>query len=335
MAWASWNADRSSATVIVPSSMQNEFGQVPEQTSTQPTEEPGVSRRVYPLSVIPGGVYSVEELRAFLESDEVARRSFAEHATRLGDPELLDHLRVAQVTQPTKMYTQLRRANQLYWSSDPVTVEPGETALYHEPSGVMAARARCGNVMVPKVPPGYPRTRSESVRETVTEKTVEVRREHGERPDVPISSPPVIVLPAPAVVAVSPATVPPAILPPIMVPAAAAAAAAAARPPIVIPSPPSPVRVRGWALGGAVSKSKGFPWWGVLAGGLLANLNGGDVSIVNSQRQSQRQQQQQKQKQKQEMDVEIIPEPGTCLLMALGLMAGGLVAKRRWRAGSQ
>lgn len=117
---------------------------------------PASGSRVYPLSVIPGGAYSVEALQQSAETDPVVQRALAEMAAHTGDPRLLEHLRATQARQDTTMHTQLRDGDELYWSRGRVTVRKGETVFVHEPTGTPVIRARCGNGLWPVVPAGAP-----------------------------------------------------------------------------------------------------------------------------------------------------------------------------------
>lgn len=111
-------------------------------------------RPVYPMSVIAGGAYSALELRWHVQRDPVVRGSLESMSRRLGDPGLLDHLYVAQVPRDTQMHSLLRDGDQLYWTNQPVTVREGEQAFYHSKSGALVLRARCGNALLPVLPPG-------------------------------------------------------------------------------------------------------------------------------------------------------------------------------------
>ncbi|HJN16622.1 MAG TPA: PEP-CTERM sorting domain-containing protein [Armatimonadota bacterium] len=334
MAWANRPADSVSATVIAPQTMQRQFSEVVVERVGG--EDGGVARRVYPMSVIPGGAFTVEELKSYLDTDEIARQSFEDHAKRIGDPELLDHLQVALVPEPVTMYTMLRDGAKLFISSEPVTVERGESMFYHEDTGDEVARARCGNVMVTVQPKGYvpmpaPVVSSgyiapAPVAQPIPQppQAVDVLPAGGARaPQIPFFSPPVAVPPAPA-----PVVMPTAVPPTIVIPPTPAAAAAAAPPPMIVPIMPPP---SGSGLGGFVrQKSGGSGGLGLLAAGLAGGLGGGGgskISVVQQQKQGQGQQQGQKQKLKD--CPEPIPEPATMLLMGLGLGATGVLARRK------
>lgn len=122
----------------------------PVKTAAKTTEV----RPVYPLSVVPGGAKSPAELREHARKDPVVRKSFDEMGKRLGDPKLLEHVRVEKVPQTRKAHTQLREGNKLYWSKGQVTLRKGETVFVHEQTGKLVARTRCANTLVEKLPPG-------------------------------------------------------------------------------------------------------------------------------------------------------------------------------------
>jgi hypothetical protein len=314
LVWCGRGGDRLSATVIVPAGVQQHFtgGGSPPDPSTGDRARP-----IYPMSVVPGGAYSVEELKAYLKTDPVARQSYEAQAKRIGDLDLLSHLVVRRVAKPTKMYSQLRKGDKLCWTSQPVTVEEGESGFYHEDSDKLIARARCGNVMVVTVPTRGPRIPPPQggpigwTVPTVTPTVVGVGGESGGQPaqQQQQQAPPRI----PELPTITLPPVPP-ILPPPPI----------ATPPIIVPPYIPPQQQQQAVKGGG-----GFPWL-ALAGGFLAGrlLAGNHVEVNNTNRQHQSQNQKQKQKQKQE-GPQPVPEPGTMLLMALGLGAAGALARRR------
>jgi hypothetical protein len=322
MAWCGRGGDRLSATVIVPAGVQQHSAggsSSPDQLVNGP------ARPIYPMSVVPGGAYSVEELRAYLKTDPVARQSYEAQAKRVGDPDLLSHLVVKQVAKPTRMYSQLRKGDKLCWTSQPVTVEEGESGFYHNGTDKLIARARCGNVMVvtvpvcgPRIPPPQGGPIGWTV-PTVTPTVVGVGGETGAQPVPPAQQQQQQAVPVPPRIPEVPRmALPPA--PPIMPPPVAP-------PPIIVPPYIPPPQQQQQAVKGG----GGFPWL-ALAGGFVAGrlLAGNRIEIHNTNRQHQSQQQNQKQKQKQEQEgPQPIPEPGTMLLMTLGLGAAGALARRR------
>ncbi|MBM3472154.1 MAG: PEP-CTERM sorting domain-containing protein [Armatimonadetes bacterium] len=331
MAWSDRGADRVSATVVVPASVQRHFVGSEQPVGDASATDPG--RPIYPMSVIPGGAYSVAELKAYLASDPVARQSFEAQAKRMNDPELLSHLVVKRVPKPTKMHSQLRKGAKLCWTSQPVTVAEGESAFYSDQSGGMVARARCGNVMVVTVPSGGMKVPAPSSRPvgwtTPPPPAAAVLGVGGERqvvpPPVPVQqqqqqqqAPPVSVPPQlPQVPTITIPTLPPPITPPA--PTCAPPVIIPPYVPPMIPTPPPATPCPPVKIG----DGGGIPWWGLVGGGLLGGF-AGRTSIHVSQKQKQKQKQHQHQEQ-------VIPEPGTMLLMTLGLGAAGAWGAHRRR----
>ncbi len=92
------------------------------------------ARPVYRHSVIPGGAYSVPELRRALEVDDVAARHY--QVFRRAD------LRVDASPFTKPVYVSYRVGSRIFWTSRPIALQPGETVLT---DGTNYARARCGN----------------------------------------------------------------------------------------------------------------------------------------------------------------------------------------------
>lgn len=91
-------------------------------------------RPVYQHSVIPGGVYSREELQGVLAIDSVA----ADHHREI----VLDAVHPAHVPAPRLVYMSYRVGNKIAWTKHRVLLAAGETILT---DGVNEIRARCGN----------------------------------------------------------------------------------------------------------------------------------------------------------------------------------------------
>jgi hypothetical protein len=91
-------------------------------------------RAVYPLSVIPGGVESVAELKQIIR----------------GDPEIAHHLkdfdvnktRLVRITQPQAAYVSYRIGDHIFWTAKKLTLRKGELVLT---DGTHIIRGRCGN----------------------------------------------------------------------------------------------------------------------------------------------------------------------------------------------
>ena len=91
-------------------------------------------RRIYPHSVIPGGIASVDELK-----DIVAH-----------DPEIAEHLkdfdlqraRIVKVTNPRAVYVSYRIGSNIFWTTKRLTLAEGESLIT---DGTRTLRGRCGN----------------------------------------------------------------------------------------------------------------------------------------------------------------------------------------------
>ena len=94
-----------------------------------------VSKRpVYPYSVLPGGAYSAQEMRAKLETDPAAARHYQQF--RLMD------LTTVKARSAGPFYVSYRRGESIYWTRRPTRLAPGEELIT---DGRSYARARCGN----------------------------------------------------------------------------------------------------------------------------------------------------------------------------------------------
>ncbi len=95
---------------------------------------PRAERIVYPYSILKGGAYDAEELKAKLHADPVAARHYASFDLRYVRP----------VTLPAGLfaYVSYRKGSDIYWTRKRVLLPVGETLLT---DGKFLARARCGN----------------------------------------------------------------------------------------------------------------------------------------------------------------------------------------------
>ncbi len=103
------------------------------QSERQSAASPS-SRRVYPYSVIPGGVYSQAELRSALSRDPVAASHYASFEPAL--------LHTTELSAPRTAYVSYRVGSTVYWTRNPIRMPKGDTLIT---DGVNYARARCGN----------------------------------------------------------------------------------------------------------------------------------------------------------------------------------------------
>lgn len=95
---------------------------------------PSFVRPIYPYSVIPGGVYSVEELQNAVATDAVVREHYRGFDTR--------HAYFTQLSEDVVRYVSYRKGDQIYVSRRPLTIPKGEWVVT---DGSHVARARCGN----------------------------------------------------------------------------------------------------------------------------------------------------------------------------------------------
>jgi hypothetical protein len=93
-------------------------------------------RRVYPYSVIPGGVQSIKELTDAIGRDPVV----AAHYVGFD----LTRAQVVRLKQDRTVYVSYRRENQIYWTKRKLKLLRGETIIT---DGKSAARTRCGNLV--------------------------------------------------------------------------------------------------------------------------------------------------------------------------------------------
>lgn len=95
---------------------------------------PAVARRVYPYSIVPGGVSDRIELARAVMTDRVVAAHYAGFA--------LDRASLRTVTKARAVYVSYRKGDQVYWTARTVTLTEGESVLS---DGQNEIRARCGN----------------------------------------------------------------------------------------------------------------------------------------------------------------------------------------------
>jgi hypothetical protein len=91
-------------------------------------------RPVYPYSVIPGGVYAANELRAAMLKDDEVQQHYAGFDT--------SHVRFVTVAADCYRYVSYRRGNQIYWTKNKLRIPKGEVLFT---DGSNYSRTRCGN----------------------------------------------------------------------------------------------------------------------------------------------------------------------------------------------
>jgi hypothetical protein len=91
-------------------------------------------RRIFPYSIVPGGVASKGDLLHMVKTDEVVKRHYAGFA--------VDKATAETVTKPRAVYVSYRKGDQVYWTANKVMLREGETVLS---DGNNLIRGRCGN----------------------------------------------------------------------------------------------------------------------------------------------------------------------------------------------
>jgi hypothetical protein len=91
---------------------------------------------VYPYSVIPGGVHSIEELKNAIAKDPVVSEQFAAFH--------LEKARIIQLDRARTMHVTYRRGDEVFWTQRELKLAKGETLIT---DGTKTAMARCGNMI--------------------------------------------------------------------------------------------------------------------------------------------------------------------------------------------
>jgi hypothetical protein len=95
---------------------------------------PSRQRRVYPYSIVPGGVTSRAELAHAVMADKVVAAHYAGFA--------VEKASLRTVAGARAVYVSYRKGDQVYWTARKVTLADGETIVS---DGSNEIRARCGN----------------------------------------------------------------------------------------------------------------------------------------------------------------------------------------------
>ncbi|VXB74358.1 PEP-CTERM motif-containing protein [Massilia sp. 9I] len=91
-------------------------------------------RRIYPYSVVPGGVSGQAELKRVIRTDRVVAAHYAEFD--------VDKARPVAVGKAREVYVSYRKGGQVFWTAHKVKLAEGETLLS---DGRNEMRARCAN----------------------------------------------------------------------------------------------------------------------------------------------------------------------------------------------
>ena len=101
---------------------------------SQTVAAPSSLRRIYPYSVVPGGVYSSAELRKATTDDPLVREHYRDFQ--------LSRTRLVVLRQYRRQYVSYRMNGQILWTKKRLLIPKGEMLLT---DGVHYARTRCGN----------------------------------------------------------------------------------------------------------------------------------------------------------------------------------------------
>lgn len=91
-------------------------------------------RRLYPYSVVPGGVQNVEELRRAMANDPLVAKLYANFD--------LSRAHVIRLAKSEEVYVAYRLDGRIYWTKRRLLLRAGETVIT---DGKHEARTRCGN----------------------------------------------------------------------------------------------------------------------------------------------------------------------------------------------
>lgn len=92
------------------------------------------TRPVLPYSIIPGGIYDLEELAATMKVDPVVREHYADVQ--------IDRLVPYRLSETLCAYVSYRIGDKIHWTSRKICIPKGELMLT---DGTNLIRARCGN----------------------------------------------------------------------------------------------------------------------------------------------------------------------------------------------
>jgi hypothetical protein len=131
-----------SAEISTPGTTQATYFSVASPDPRLSAIYPGRPGRViYPYSVIPGGVQTVQELKTAIAQDPVVSSHYAVFH--------LSRTRVIRLDHERLMHVSYRIGNQVYWSKRLMKLAKGETVIT---DGEHTARTRCGNQIAEIIP---------------------------------------------------------------------------------------------------------------------------------------------------------------------------------------
>jgi hypothetical protein len=106
----------------------------PVLTPTAATQVAQAVRRIYPYSIVPGGVRDGAEVARMVRMDRVVAQHYASFDA--------SKARVVKIDKPRAVYVSYRKGDKVFWSANKHTLVAGETVLS---DGNGEIRTRCGN----------------------------------------------------------------------------------------------------------------------------------------------------------------------------------------------
>jgi hypothetical protein len=113
----------------------------PEKYCPPPPLQFRAARKIYPYSVVPGGVYDSKELFSTMQADPVARAHY--------EGVRLESLIAIRTREPMQAFVSYRVGEKIRWTTRKVRIPPGELLLT---DGRRMIRTRCGNRLVEQLP---------------------------------------------------------------------------------------------------------------------------------------------------------------------------------------
>jgi hypothetical protein len=98
------------------------------------TTDTSAARRIYPYSIVPGGVASRADLERRVTTDQVVARHYASFDIKKAH--------AVTVNKPRAVHVSYRKGDKVYWTKNKVMLAQGETLLS---DGANEMRGRCGN----------------------------------------------------------------------------------------------------------------------------------------------------------------------------------------------
>jgi len=130
-----WGALSTSSQVqIAPSYVSSFRSSSSQDLPAISIDENDAQRKVYPYSVIPGGVESAADLKNSLTRDPIVAKHYEDFQ--------VERTQVVRLNQDRLLYVSYRLGNRVFWTKKPLLLPKGEAVIT---DGEHLARTRCGN----------------------------------------------------------------------------------------------------------------------------------------------------------------------------------------------